>query len=48
MIEAPLKEQNVILVASVPLTRENWSPLDEGEFVILKNGAIIQEVKSDS
>ncbi len=41
-IETLLKEQKVILLASVPLTTENWVPLDEGELVVLKNGAIIQ------
>ena len=47
-IESLLKEQKVILIASVPLSTENWSPLNEGELVVLKKGAIIQSVKSYS
>ncbi|MFK7815190.1 MAG: class II glutamine amidotransferase [Gammaproteobacteria bacterium] len=38
-------EQKVILVASVPLSTESWQPLDEGELIVLKDGAIIKSVK---
>lgn len=38
-------EQKVILVASVPLSTESWMPLDEGELVVLKDGAIISPDK---
>ena len=31
--------QQVFLVASVPLTDEGWEPLDEGELVVVSNGA---------
>jgi glutamine amidotransferase len=31
-------EQQVFLVASVPLTKEDWQPLDEGELVVVSNG----------
>ncbi len=33
-------EQEVLLVASVPLTDEDWTPLDEGELVVASNGEI--------
>jgi predicted glutamine amidotransferase len=32
--------QEVALVASVPLTKENWVPLDEGEVVAVRNGRV--------
>ena len=32
-------EQQVFLVASVPLTNEDWQPLDEGEIVVVSHGA---------
>ena len=32
-------EQQVFLVASVPLTDEDWQPLDEGEIVVVSDGA---------
>ena len=34
-------QQNVILVASVPLTNEPWVPLAKGEIVQIKDGVII-------
>jgi len=34
--------QDVVLVASVPLTDEAWSPLDEGEVVVISNGTIVE------
>jgi len=33
-------DQNVALVASVPLTNEVWRPLDHGEVIALRNGLI--------
>ena len=38
-------EQKVVLVASVPLTSENWQPLDEGEILVLRNGEKFNTVK---
>jgi len=35
------QQQEVVLVASVPLTKENWKPLAEGELLVLMNGKII-------
>ena len=37
-------DQEVILVASVPLTDEDWMPLAEGDLVVLKDGAIVGHV----
>lgn len=34
--------QRVQLVASVPLTRENWQPLDEGEILVIQQGRIVE------
>lgn len=31
-------EQDIVLIASVPLTDEAWQPLDEGELVVVKSG----------
>ena len=36
-----LQPQQVILVASVPLSDENWQALDEGELRVLRNGEFI-------
>lgn len=44
-IQSTQAEQKVILVASVPLSTESWAPLEEGELVVLKDGAIIKSVK---
>lgn len=33
-------EQEVALVASVPLSAEPWEPLAEGEIVVLQNGRV--------
>ena len=38
-------EQEVALVASVPLTDEAWRPLAEGEVVALRNGRIVTTAK---
>ena len=35
------KPQQVILVASVPLSNEKWEALNEGEIKVLQNGKII-------
>jgi len=37
-------EQRVFLVASVPLTDEDWQPLDEGELVVVSNGTSVTRV----
>jgi predicted glutamine amidotransferase len=34
-------EQQVQLVASVPLSKENWTPLAEGDVLCLRDGAIV-------
>lgn len=34
-------EQDIILVASVPITDENWQPFDEGQLMALRHGEII-------
>ncbi|TSA41694.1 MAG: hypothetical protein D4R58_01075 [Betaproteobacteria bacterium] len=33
-------EQEVVLVASVPLTREEWVPLAEGDILVARQGRI--------
>lgn len=38
-------EQEVALVASVPLTNEPWRPLAEGEVVALRNGQVAATAK---
>ena len=35
------QDQHVVLVASVPLSDENWVPLDEGEVLCIQNGEMI-------
>jgi len=35
------QDQHVVLVASVPLSGEDWVPLDEGEVLCLQNGDVI-------
>ena len=37
------KPQEVTLIASVPLSNENWKPMKEGEILILTNGRIISK-----
>ena len=39
-------EQDVALVASVPLTDEPWRPLKEGEVVALRNGQVVTAAES--
>ena len=36
------EEQQVALLASVPLSRERWEPLSEGEIVVLREGRVVQ------
>jgi len=38
-------QQQVALVASVPLSAEGWSPLAEGEVVVLREGQIVRRVR---
>jgi glutamine amidotransferase len=37
-------EQDVALVASVPLTGEAWRALDEGEVVVLRGGRVVASI----
>ena len=34
-------EQDVVLLASVPLTDEHWTPLPEGNLVVLEGGRVV-------
>ena len=34
-------EQEILLLASVPLTDEQWTPLPEGELVVLDGGRVV-------
>ena len=38
--------QEVVLVASVPLTTEHWIPFEEGELLALRNGIVIKDRRS--
>jgi glutamine amidotransferase len=40
----PQEKQQVALVASVPLSREHWEPLAEGEIVVLRDGRVTDRV----
>jgi len=40
--------QKVVLVASVPLTKEKWQPLDEGEMLAVHKGQIIAKAQPDN
>ena len=40
-------EQEVVLVASVPLTAEKWAPVAEGELLIAQQGCIQGEPRAD-
>jgi len=44
-IQSSQEKQKVMLVASIPLSSENWEPLNEGELVVFKDGAMIKSVK---
>ena len=35
--------QEVVLIASVPLSSEHWVPLEEGELLALRNGHIVKQ-----
>ena len=37
-IQSDSIEQKVVLIASVPLTNENWTPFHEGELAVFQNG----------
>ena len=39
-------DQQVTLVASVPLSDEAWQPLAEGELVVLRRGDIVRRVRA--
>lgn len=39
------KDQRVILLATVPLNDEAWMPMQEGEIVVLRDGAIIASIQ---
>lgn len=45
---APEHEQEVALVASVPLSSEAWQPLREGEVVVLRDGKLIARTSAAS
>ena len=40
----PRAEQQVALVASVPLSSEGWTPLAEGELIVLRDGVVVRRV----
>lgn len=40
-IEVGWRQQDIVLLASVPLTTEKWNPLNEGEMLIVKDGRFI-------
>jgi glutamine amidotransferase len=42
---APVQE--VVLVASVPLSGEPWQPLEEGEILVLQRGRVVRRVSAD-
>lgn len=41
---AQAAEQELILIASVPLTAEAWTPFAEGQVMVVKDGAIVSEL----
>ncbi len=41
VIEPDGEAQDVLLFASVPLTNENWRPLNEGEVIAVRNGYVL-------
>lgn len=47
-IEPVRQDQEVTLLASVPLTAEPWRPLAEGEVLVVKNGRDLSPAKSVS
>lgn len=46
--DSGIKQQKVLLVASIPLTNENWLPLSEGEIQAMANGNVLATVKAGS
>jgi len=47
-LDSGIKQQKVLLVASIPLTHENWLPLAEGEIQAIANGTVLATVKAPS
>ena len=39
-IRTDLTEQDIVLIASVPLTDEDWMPLHEGGLLLIRDGCI--------
>ena len=44
-ITTQAKSQDITLVASVPLTEEDWQPLHQGEILVLEKGLIVERQK---
>ncbi len=42
----PVERQEVVLVASVPLSSESWEELDEGEILVLREGRIAKRIRA--
>ncbi len=40
------RAQEVVLVASIPLSDESWRPLDEGEILVLEKGSVKRSLSS--
>ena len=40
-------DQRVVLVASVPLTDEDWTPLEDGELLVLRDGDVLARELAD-
>jgi hypothetical protein len=38
--------QTIAMLASVPITRDNWEPLDEGMVIIMREGAVVAQLRS--
>ena len=47
-IESAAEPQELTLLASVPLTAEAWRPLEEGEVLVIENGAIVSDAASQA
>ena len=41
------QQQNIVLIASVPLTEEPWQPLDEGEIIVISKGEVLERRLAD-
>ena len=44
-ITTEAESQDIALIASVPLTEEEWQPLEQGEILVLEKGFIVQRQK---